>query len=280
MKKQGLEIHGALVTLPLREAAARPLDGFWLPGRRRHPRLLIFVHGMGGNFYRSLFRKRLMLDAPGAGFDLLLFNNRGAEKDVATERFRDCLGDLDAALAFARRKGYRSVALMGTSTGCQKITYHQALRADPLVKALVLTAIGDDLAISRRDLGGRHEHWVAKARRLVKQGRGGSILPRCMNFSAARFLSIADPGNVEAQLFDFAGPMRHYRRVRIPVLALLPGEEQYACIPIPRAAEILRARSRSRKFACEIIPGGDHSFAGVEHLASRAALAWLRSVVR
>jgi pimeloyl-ACP methyl ester carboxylesterase len=278
MQYAPLEIHGALVTLPLPEKSVRPLDGFWLPGKKRNARLLIFVHGMGGNFYRSNFRKQLFLDAASAKFDVLMFNNRGAEKDVATEQFTDCLEDLDAALAFAKRKGYRHVTLMGTSTGCQKITYHQALRANPLVKALVLTAIGDDYAISRRDLGRTHAHWVAKAKQLVARGKGDTILPRCNGFSALRFLSVADPKSIEAQLFDFAGPMRHYQRVKIPVLALLPEQEQYACIPIHDMAAILQQKSRSRNFACIIVPRGDHSFKNAEPAASRAAYIWLNTL--
>lgn len=279
MKPAPLEIHGALVTLPLPKKSARPLDGFWLPGRKTNMRLLIFVHGMGGNFYRSNFRKQLLLDAARAKFDVLMFNNRGAEKDVATEIFRDCLEDLDAALSFAKRKGYRQVVLMGTSTGCQKITFHQALRADPLVKALVLTAIGDDYAITRRDLGRSHAHWVAKAKRLVAAGKGETILPRCLNFSAQRFLSIADPKNAEAQLFDFAGAMKLYRRVKIPVLVLLPEREQYACMPVPDMAAILLEKSRSAKFDCRIVPLADHSFKNAEPLASRTTYAWLNTLV-
>lgn len=276
MNPRTFEVHGALVTLPL-SGKARPLDGFWLPGRRAHSRLLIFVHGMGGNFYRSQFRKQLMLDAPRAGFDMLLFNNRGAEKDVATENFADCIEDLGAAMAFARRKKYREVVLMGASTGCQKIAYFQAMRRDRLVKALVLAAIGDDYAISIRDLGKKHAAWVAKAKQLVKNGKGETILPKCNNFSARRFLSVADPKNAEAQLFDFSGPMRLYQKLTLPVLALLPGSEQYACIPIPDAEKILRRKSRSRRFDSIIIPGGDHSFTGVEPPASRAAFDWLRN---
>lgn len=278
MQTAPLEIHGALVTLPLRTKSARPLDGFWLPGKKRNARLLIFVHGMGGNFYRSNFRKQLLLDAARAKFDVLMFNNRGAEKDVATEIFSDCLEDLDAALAFAKCKGYRHVTLMGTSTGCQKITYHQARRANPLVKALVLTAIGDDYAISRRDLGRTHAHWVAKAKQLVARGKGETILPRCLGFAAHRFLSIADRINVEAQLFDFAGPMRHYQRVKIPVLVLLPEKEQYACMPVRDMATILQQKSRSQNFACIIVPHGDHSFKNAEPAASRAAYSWLNTL--
>lgn len=274
MSTQPFEVHGALIQLPL-PSKARPLDGFWMPGRKAHERLLIFVHGMGSNFYRSQFRKQLMLDAPAAGFDLLLFNNRGAEKDVATEKFRDCLADLDAALAFARRKGYRDVALLGHSTGCQKITYFQALRKDPLVKALILAGIGDDLAISRRDLGRRYAFWLEKARALVRAGKGDTILPKCLNFAAHRFLSVADPSCVEAQLFDFGGPMRHYRRLRVPVLALLPAEEAYACMPVERTADILLRKSNSRNFASIILPRADHGFKDCEPAAARAVFVWL-----
>ena len=280
MTTHGLEIHGALVTLPLRNKKARPLDGFWLPGERKNSRLLIFVHGMGGNFYRSMFRKQLMLHAQPAGFDMLLFNNRGAERDVATERLHDCLEDLDAALAFAKHKGYRSVALIGQSTGCQKITYHQVLRRNPLVKALILAAIGDDLAISRRDLGKDHAKWVARARQLVKRGKGETILPKCNNFSARRFLSVADTKNVEARLFDFSGPMNHYRRLKLPVLTLMPEKEQYACIPVPEMEKILRRKSQSRNFASIFIANADHSFTGCEIPASRAVFGWLSSLMR
>lgn len=278
MKAQALEIPGALVTLPLRAKKARPLDGFWMPGRREHARLLLFVHGMGSNFYRSSFRKQLMLDAPGAGFDTLMFNNRGAEKEVATEHFRDCLEDVDAALAFAGRKGYRRITLVGHSTGCQKITYHQALREHPRVEALVLTGIGDDLAISRRDAGRQYGRLLARARRLVASGKGDTILPKCLGFAAHRFVSVADPAQVEAQLFDMAGPMRHYRRIACPTLVVLPAEEQYACMPVARMAEILRAKSRARRFDSVIIPRADHSFHGCEPAASRAVFAWLAAL--
>lgn len=280
MTKYGIEIQGALVTLPLPGKKTRPLDGFWLPGRKTNPRLLIFVHGMGGNFYRSQLRKQLMLDAPGSGFDMLLFNNRGAEKDVATEKFRDCLEDIAAAMRFAREKGYREVTLMGASTGCQKIAYYQALRRDRLVKAIILAAIGDDLAITRRDLGAKHGFWVRKAKQLAKRGKGDTILPECANFSAQRFLSIADPTQPEAQLFDFSGPMRLYRKLKVPVLALLPEQEEHACIPVPMAVEILRSRSGSRHFDSILVPGADHSFHGFEPEASRAAFGWLANIRR
>ena len=279
MKKSDHGIAGELVTLPA-HGLKRPLDGFWVRGSARSRTLLLFVHGMGGNFYRSVSKKEMFRQAPGRGIDVLSFNNRGAEKDVARERFADCVYDLDAAIAFGRARGYRRFILLGHSTGCQKITYYQVRRRHPPVAALVLAAIGDDYAIARRDLGRRYARVVARARRLVKTGRGDTILTEkgCMGFSARRFLSVAEPRQVEARLFDFGGAMREFRSLTCPVLAVLPEREEYACQPVPDMARRLAGLTRSRKFKAVIIPRADHSFHGEERQTTRVILDWIDRV--
>ena len=79
----GYEIPGRLVTLPL-NGRKTPLDGFWSRGARCRRRLLIFVHGMTGNFYGSRLKKEIMRSAGAAGFDMLSFNNRGHGANTAT----------------------------------------------------------------------------------------------------------------------------------------------------------------------------------------------------
>ncbi|HMP77241.1 MAG TPA: alpha/beta fold hydrolase [Kiritimatiellia bacterium] len=274
-----IRIPGELVSLPAR-GLKRPLDGFWTRGRRRADTLLLFVHGMGGNFYRSLSKKEMLTQGPRAGIDVLSFNNRGYERDVAYEVFTECRHDLDAALAFGRAQGYRRFVLLGHSTGCQKITYYQHLRRAPDVAALVLAAIGDDYAIARRDLGARYDRWIRTARDLVKKGRGDTILAGkgCLGFSACRFLSVADPKQVEARLFHMDGPLREFAAIRTPTLAVLPGNEEFACLPVPEMARRLQAVSRAQPFAVEIIPGADHGFHGVEADTTRRILRWLNAL--
>lgn len=272
-------IRGDLVTLPARRLR-RPLDAFWVRGPRRARTLLLFVHGMGGNFYRSVSKKEMMAQAPRHGVDVLSFNNRGYEKDVAWERFTDCVHDLDAAIAFGRARGYRRFVLLGHSTGCQKVTYYQHKRRHPQIAALVLAAIGDDYAIARRDLGARYGRVLAKARRLVRAGRGDVVLPDrgCLGFSARRFLSVADPRQAEARLFHLDGPMREFRAVTTPTLAVLPEREEFACMPVPEMARRLLERSRARRFKVILVPGADHSFHGVERETTKRILAWLASL--
>ncbi len=241
--------------------------------------LLIFVHGMHSNFYRSAFKKQLMRDAPRRGIDVLSFNNRGAEQDVATERFRDTLEDLDAAIRFGKGQGYKRFVLMGHSTGCQKITYWQLKRKSRAVAGLVLAAIGDDYAITRRELRKKYFQRLEKARRWVSKGWKNRILPAdCKNFSAARWLSIADPKQPEARLFDFSGPLREFSRITCPVLALFPEREQYACIPVRDMAALLEKKSRSRKFDAVLVPRADHSFRSAEKAAAGIAIDWIQSL--
>lgn len=274
---QSQNIAGALVELRAR-GLKRPLDGFWAHGPHRADALLLIVHGMGGNFYRAAFKKALMRAAPRAGLDVLSFNNRGYERDVADEVFVECRHDLDAALAFGRAQGYRRFVLIGHSTGCQKIAYYQHLRRAPDIVALVLAAIGDDYAIVRRELGARYGYWMRRARALVRADRGSEILrgKGCLGFSARRFLSIADPNQIEARLFNFDGPMREFAAIRTPTLAVLPAREEYACIPIPEAARRLKAVARATPFDVEIIPRADHGFHGCEAETARRILNWLK----
>jgi len=274
-------IAGHLVTLTTRCRSRRDLDGFWVTGKKRSQQLLIFVHGMGSNFYKSRFKKAWMKLAPPRGLDVLCFNNRGCESDVAIEHFPDCLHDLDAAMAFARDEGYRDVLLLGHSTGCQKITYYYHKHKPRSVRALLLTALGDDLAIARRDLGKSYSAWIKRAERLVAQGKGDQKLPaRCMGFSAKRFLSAAGPRSLEANLFRLDGKLKIFSGLTLPVLAVFPEQEQYACIPVREAGRRLKVVSRSRQFEAIYIPGADHSFRGREDACVRACLGWLDTLVK
>lgn len=281
MKKEGdiLRLDGELVSMPVRRGRGTRLDGFWRHDARLRKRLLVFVHGMGGNFYRSRLKKELMVRCAGEGFDMLSFDNRGAGEGVRDERFGWCVADIEAALAFGREAGYERFVLAGHSTGCQKIVYYQALRKDPRVAALVLLGPGDDYAIVRRDLGRRYAYWARKARALERAGRGAEALPACcLGFSARRFLSIADPARLESRLLNYAGRLEHVGRIRAPMLVLFGSREEYACATMDEMESALRARVRSRAFDFVVVPGADHGFHGCETETADRLFAWLSRV--
>ncbi|NLB66272.1 MAG: alpha/beta fold hydrolase [Lentisphaerae bacterium] len=259
------------------EPEPRRLDGFYRRGPRPNAPLLVFVHGMGSNFYRSALKKAFLSAAPQLGMAVLSFNNRGAESGTEDEIFGTSLFDLDALATYARRRGHRKLVLVGHSTGCQKIVYWQSKRAHPAVYGLVLLAPGDDYAIVRRDLGRRFDQKVAWAQRQVAAGRPeAQVTGLYGRFQAERFLSLANPRATEANLFRYDGALTHYRRVRCPVLAVFGDQEEFAVIPPERMLAILRKKSRAAEFTDLLIPGADHGFHGQEEELAAFTCRWAR----
>lgn len=275
-------VNGALVAFPAGGGRKpRMLDGFYRPAGSRSAPLLVFVHGMGSNFYRSALKKAFLDAAPPRGCAMLAFNNRGAERGTEDEPFGACLHDLDGALAFARRRGHRRIIFIGHSTGCQKIVYWQARRQRRGVAGLVLLAPADDHAVLRRDLGRRFAQKVAWARKQVAAGRGTApVTGLYERFTAARFLGLADPRAPEAGVFRYAGTLSRFRRVRCPVLAVFGTAEEFAAIPPAEMLAILRRKTRSRAYTGWLVPDANHGFKGCEAKVARRVCRWAREVAR
>ncbi len=273
-------VDGSLVAFPAPGGRRiRLLDGFFRPAPRNGAPLLVFVHGMGSNFYRSALKKAFLETAPPMGMGILSFNNQGAESGTEDEKFNACLVDLDAAAEFARRRGYRKLVFAGHSTGCQKIAFWQATRRLSAVSGLVLLAPADDHAILRRDLGRRFEKKVAWAKMQVSAGKGGAPVPGLYErFTAARFLGLADAKRAEANVFRYAGALTQFRRVKCPVLAVFGENEEFAVIPPAEMLAILRKKTHSRDFDEMLVPGADHGFHGCERELALAVCGWAREV--
>ncbi len=268
---------GLLVTLPVSKGLR--LDGFLARTPRPGRTLLVFVHGMGSNFYRSALKKAFLDAAFAGGPAVLSFNNRGAEQGTEDEPFTGCLADIDAALRFGRAAGFRRFVLAGHSTGCQKIVHYQARRGRRDVAGLVLLAPADDFAICRRDLGVRFDAVVARARELVKAGRGRErITGLHQPFSARRFLSIADRRRPEAAVFDYEGAMRDFLRMRTPVLALFGSREEFAVMPVSRMLDRLAALHPPGLVATRLIPRADHGFHRCEPAVASLVADWTASL--
>lgn len=275
-------VDGQLVAFPVADGRTlRRLDGFYRPGPKADAPLLMFVHGMGSNFYRSELKKVFLEAAPALGLGVLSFNNVGAERGTETERFGACLHDLDAAAEFARRRGHRTLILMGHSTGCQKIVYWQARRRHPAVAGLILLAPADDHAILRRDFGRRFDAKVAWARRHVAAGRPEALVTGLyQSFAAARFLSLANPRATEAGLFRYDGPLTYFSRIRCPLLAVFGENEEFAVIPPAEMLAILRRKSKSVDFDDWLVPAADHGFHECEAELALAICEWAREAAR
>ena len=119
-------------------------DGLNLPGllyeAKGSKKAVIYLHGNGSSsvFYDQAENLDLPEELTKKGIALLKFNNRGANiikrftvkrkgKEeripfgMAHERIKECVLDIDGAVSFLKKLGYREFYLAGVSTGANKI---------------------------------------------------------------------------------------------------------------------------------------------------------------
>ena len=278
-------VKGELVAIPVKGPGKREwrLDGFFRGASGKADKdlpLLVFVHGMGSNFYRSKLKKAFLEVAPRRGMAVLSVNNSGADGGTFDERFSDCLYDLDAIKAWAARRGFGRVVWVGHSTGCQKSVFWQARRGAAETAGIVLLAPADDNAILKREWGAQLARKVAWAKRQVAEGNGGVAVERGYErFSARRFLSVAEESRAEAGVFRYAGRLTMFRKVRCPVLAVFGAEEEFAVLPPKEMLEKLADVTRSVEYTGVLVPGTGHSFREAEAEVAEEVCAWVRDAV-
>ena len=286
-------------------AEVRTRDGISLQGLVSHPEgrkrlAVIYVHGLGGDFYGSPRKAQALSDeCSRRGFGFFSFNNRGsgtigglkkADRTRAQgyrhilsgrcyERFEDCVDDIGAFVREAKKRGYKKVALIGHSTGANKVVYYLSRRPDRAVVRAVLTGPVSDVPTQILQSGNRYKKLISLARRMARK-KADPLMPSDAPgwpISARRFLSLSVPGSAEDVFQYHMGKPRYgaIRKIRIPVLAILGGNDEWATIP---PEDILESfRKANPRIESIIIGDALHSFGGQEELLAETVCGWLGS---
>ncbi len=284
-------------------AEVEAADGVLLQGlvsdTRRRRLAVIYIHGLGGDFYGSPAKANAMAEECSAsGFGFLSFNNRGngllssvrkrkspkgfryVDSGRCYERFEDCVLDIEAVVKEAKRRGFRKIALVGHSTGANKAVHYLSRSPDRSVACAVLTGPLSDVPLLQHDSGKNYRHLVSLAKRMAAGGKGHELMPQgtpLWPLSAHRFLSLAVAGSAE-DVFQYHMKRPSYRalkRVRVPVLALMGGEDEYALMSPDSILESFR--EANPRFESAIIEGASHSFTGQEELLAEVVCGWIKS---
>lgn len=263
-------------------------------------KIVIHVHGLGGNFYRSALSWLLADNYAKAGYDFFSVNTRGHDwvangtkkkgrqwnrTRVGTtyERFESCADDINGAVDCATGLGYKEIILQGHSTGCQKITYYQGKINDRRIKALVLLAPADDLNIAKNRLKSRYGKAIAFVKKMIKERHGNEFLPYWIHRSpitAKRYASFAMKGNTEADLFDYeTGNFRLLKRIKQPILAIFGDKEEHKTKDIKECLLLLKENAiSSKKTDIAIVEGANHGFEDRERALSSFVVHWLNEL--
>ncbi len=281
-------------------------DGLELVGLLYEPELptdkvLVHVHGMGGNFYENKFLDNLSATLTNNGIAFFAFNNRGCEsfKDLtrisdgkrsfvrignAYEKFEDCLLDIKAAIDATSGWGFELVHLSGHSLGSPKTAYYLSETGDTRISSLLLLSPSDMVGLVQ-DQPARFESDNQKAQDLVRADKGKELLQNQIwdeyPISASSYLSLFKSGSA-VDIFNFhdpSGKLEALNRIRQPLFAVMGRKDSSLIVPIEETMERLtKAASNSIKVETKILGDANHGYDGFEEQLAEAVLRWIQKI--
>ncbi len=285
-------------------------DGLTLPGLlyrgNKDKSVVIYLHGNSSSsiFYDEVKNRPLVSALAKKNISTLYFNNRGAhiikklyvrhgKKEerkrfgMAYEKIKECIADIDGAISFLKKHGYRKFYLAGASTGANKICVYNFYKPKNAVEKYILLCGGDDTGIYYHTLG-KSKFWklFAEAKRKIKAKRGEEIVKEMLPdnfFSYAGFFDIANPDG-DYNVFPFYEVLRkvklstkplfrHFKSIKKPALVVYGDQDEYAWGNVPKIVEILK--SYQPKLVYRIIKGADHGFKNHEEQLANIIANWL-----
>src|SRR3989304_1815249 len=262
--------------------------------------VFVNIHGTASNFYEEYYIEVFAKSFIKEGVSLLSTNNRGAGvydayegSGAATEKFEDCIIDIDAWVEFVIEKGYECIVLSGHSLGTEKVVYYMnhGKYADR-ISAIILLSPSDSFG-SHRVLDGKDntkirrgiEKLLYESAELVKNGRGDVFLPR--NTYGSR-LGIM-PKTPES-LINFLGSgskllealpletnrLEAYGRIKVPILVVIGDKKEYTALPIKDALALMSKENKNTKTVQ--IENCDHDFQGCEDKLSGIIMKFILSI--
>jgi len=284
-------------------------DGLRLPGlfypAKNKKTAAIYLHGNGSSsiFYRDDRNKPMTEALNKKGVSILYFNNRGAHyvktlylgkgKDMkrkrygmAYEKIKECVADIEGAIAFLKDRGYEKFYLIGSSTGANKICVYDHYRPKNPIDKYILLSGGDDTG-GYYDALGKTKFYklLAIAKQKIGEKKGNDIIPELLPdiFAYAGFYDIANPDG-DYNVFPFfevinkvklsSKPLfRYFRSLKKPSIVIYGEKDEFAWGDVPGVVDILK--SYQPKLDYRIIKNADHGFNGFESELAEKIVSWL-----
>jgi pimeloyl-ACP methyl ester carboxylesterase len=267
------------------------LDGIYIKPRQRGTTALIWLHGLTSYFHsgQTLIHK-LSRRCQNAGIGYFKFNTRG--HDLVTpgcgkhallgtlfEKFEDCVYDIRAMIAYAKRLGYKNIVLAGHSTGANKAVYYLYKTRDRSVKGLLLMGGLSDISAEKKRVGKKEfERIMRVTKRLYKKDPSAFFWSRGFLYTARRSKSLHTPVGAE-DVFPYYNPRAKWKALqsmRVPLAVVLGSRDEYMDRPAKDLIEIFRKNAPyAKRFDGIIIKGAGHNFTGKEKELARTMINWI-----
>jgi len=275
--KDGVRLEGALRLSESGETGPLPVD------------IVIFHHGVGGNFYNQSFFEPMsdhflasgcaVLRTNNRGHDLA-FNSPGGRLGAAFETVDDCRLDWPAWTDFAEARGFGKIGLWGQSLGAVKTIYALAVQGDSRIVRAITTSPPrfSHSAYRARTDGAEFLAYYEQAEKLMARDQPDSLfaadLPTSLIATARTYVDKYGP----AERYDV---LKHLPNVQTPLLVTIGGEEgihedrpdRFAFGGLAEKVSALASDLPNVTF--ELIPGADHAYTNRNDELWAAVERWL-----
>jgi pimeloyl-ACP methyl ester carboxylesterase len=271
-------------------------------------KIALYLHGNGtASVFYSPLMNILAEELAKYEISFFPFNNRGAHLikslkrisgdrvervtyGTAYELIKECVFDIDGALAYLQGRGYDTFYLIGESTGANKIVVYHNLREKNPVKGYVLLAGGDDTGIYYRELGdATFKSFLAKSKTKIGQGRGRDLVPKYMSNIPYSYQSLYDVMNPDGDynvfpFTDYANGLhlsskqlfREFQSIDKPTFVIYGANDEYCYGRVKEDIEILKKNiSDPKLFTFKTITGADHGFTDHEIGLAKMISSWI-----
>lgn len=264
------------------------------------------MHGNGSAsvFYDEDKKRDLANALIKKGISLLRFNNRGAhiikkinvahgdhedrlKYGCAYEIIKECVYDIDAAVKFLKKLGYREFYLVGGSTGANKISVYNHYKPKNVFKKYVLISPGDDTGMYYSMLGKKtFEKLLLKSKNMIKKGKGTDLATEFVPEEVLSYQSFYDMCNPDGDynVFPYLEKLesvklskkplfRYFKEIKKSVMVAMGEFDEFAYGKVPEIMKMLDEMKPEHDYF--MIEGADHGFTGKEADVAEVISDWL-----
>lgn len=279
-------------------------DGYLLHGALYTPikstnRILLYTHGLSGNFYENAFISHIAEACCNSGVAFFSFNNRGHDyiSDIirpkhqeestriggAYDHFADSKFDYEGAIHFVKSLRYTSVILGGHSSGSNKALYsYNQIERDSLIGIILLSPC-DDTGLLESSGGISRDKLIAHAKKLVSDGNDRLLMPEEAFFgyplSAKTFLDMFGDNSLH-DVFSYrkgSASLSSFSELSIPLLTVFGDDDFISTTPREIFSMIRSALPSDCEYENAVVPGG-HSYNGGEESLKDVLRHWLSTL--
>jgi alpha-beta hydrolase superfamily lysophospholipase len=263
---------------------------------------VLWLHGLSAAFYNDYELYEVIADALNdQGYGFAIFNNRGHDLiagirkydgsppngytyypgGAGSEVFEECIFDINAGVDFLVQKGFTEIILVGHSTGANKACYYAATESHPSVSGVVLAGCMSD-RLGHPESSEQIQKHIDQMKQKISDGKGDELLFGYHFFpiTPKRYISLFNPGSSE-DTFDYGDinpKMTAFSRIRIPLMVLLGGADEYADRPITQIKSVFDSHATSSRYHSVVIPDALHKFHGKEIDVATALVSWINGL--